>query len=583
MAGGKETPRQKMIGMMYLVLTALLALNVSKSILDAFVAIEENTQKANIAQHDRGNGFMLDVNSELKTLPKNDENKSKLAKLASIYKQMEGVDKITAKMISEIDKIKLEILEKSGEAITEYKDKSEENILWRKYNAKNSPSLPIRMNLMAVQAKDQYDVPMHEIIGDDIKNPTGSGKKLWNDLIDYRSKLVETLGSYKFGENSFVFKAKAINDFESNDDLTKKVKKMVAGNTKANLKEDQQMLLDIYINLTKPERLKVHDLDGVHWIGATFDHSPLVAALASLSSMQQDILSARAMALAHLKSKVTTGEYSFNKIMPLAYGPMIANNGEEIELQVMMAAFDSDNQPTVTYAGQKVQDVSNGYGTVKAKVSGSSEMVLTGTVAIKNKSGVEKRDNWTHTVKIMKPEGTVSLPEMNMLYRGYDNKVEGVASGYDQTVLSGNGVTLTKSGKGYIGKPGQGKTCSITISGKNTVTNKTVSLGVFTFRVANLPPAAVYFGKASNGETGSKFETRIFTRYPPEIPLDVAFSTLSWEMEFMGRQVRGSGSVLSGEAQALLKQAKPGSGVSFIVKYVGPDRVQRTGVCVVKL
>ena len=44
MAGGKETPRQKMIGMMYLVLTALLALNVSKSILDAFVNIEENIQ-----------------------------------------------------------------------------------------------------------------------------------------------------------------------------------------------------------------------------------------------------------------------------------------------------------------------------------------------------------------------------------------------------------------------------------------------------------------------------------------------------------------------------------------------------------
>ena len=45
MAGGKETPRQKMIGMMYLVLTALLALNVSKSILDAFVNIEENIQE----------------------------------------------------------------------------------------------------------------------------------------------------------------------------------------------------------------------------------------------------------------------------------------------------------------------------------------------------------------------------------------------------------------------------------------------------------------------------------------------------------------------------------------------------------
>jgi len=34
MAGGKETPRQKMIGMMYLVLTALLALQVSNAVLE---------------------------------------------------------------------------------------------------------------------------------------------------------------------------------------------------------------------------------------------------------------------------------------------------------------------------------------------------------------------------------------------------------------------------------------------------------------------------------------------------------------------------------------------------------------------
>ena len=39
MAGGKETPRQKMIGLMYLVLTAMLALNVSKAILGIIVAI----------------------------------------------------------------------------------------------------------------------------------------------------------------------------------------------------------------------------------------------------------------------------------------------------------------------------------------------------------------------------------------------------------------------------------------------------------------------------------------------------------------------------------------------------------------
>ncbi len=47
MAHGKETPRQKMIGMMYLVLTALLALNVSTSVLDAFKIIDEGLSKTN--------------------------------------------------------------------------------------------------------------------------------------------------------------------------------------------------------------------------------------------------------------------------------------------------------------------------------------------------------------------------------------------------------------------------------------------------------------------------------------------------------------------------------------------------------
>ena len=60
MAGGKETPRQKMIGMMYLVLTALLALNVSKSILDAFVNIEENIQIDDI-EHEKGNAQLTAV------------------------------------------------------------------------------------------------------------------------------------------------------------------------------------------------------------------------------------------------------------------------------------------------------------------------------------------------------------------------------------------------------------------------------------------------------------------------------------------------------------------------------------------
>ena len=44
MAGGKETARQKMINIMYLVLLAMLALNVSDTILNAFKNINDSLE-----------------------------------------------------------------------------------------------------------------------------------------------------------------------------------------------------------------------------------------------------------------------------------------------------------------------------------------------------------------------------------------------------------------------------------------------------------------------------------------------------------------------------------------------------------
>lgn len=570
MAGGKETPRQKMIGMMYLVLTALLALNVSKQILDAFVAIEENIQKANVAQFERGGGFIKEVNSELNTTPKNAENDLKRKKLQKILKQMDEVNKISDKLIKSIDEIKLEILEKSGEAVKEYKKDDENTILWEK----GAFCKPIAMHLMAVQAKDQYDVPMHEIVGEDIKTPTGKGKQLWDDMIKFRADIVKTVGSYQEGTNTYTINTKPINTYKTNADLVKQVTDMVK-KSNVNHMDDDQALIDLYVNLTKQERLKVHDMEGVHWIGATFDHSPLVAAVASLTSLQQDVLSARAYALAHLKSKVSTGEYSFNKIMPLAYGPAIANTGDEVELKVMMAAFDSDNQPEVT--GPGVITVAGGQGTLKTKVAGGAEMVLSGTVSIKNKSGVKKTEPWTHTIKIMKPQGTVSLPELNVLYKGYNNVIEGVASGYDETVLNGNGVTLSKSGKGYIGRvSGAGRTATISISGRNSVTKKTVSLGTFTFRVMNLPPPTLFFGAVEDGGKASKAETRLFARYA-DSPLKAEFSVQTWELNVAGapRPAKGTGNTLNADGISLMKQAKPGSTISFMTQVKGPDGILR--------
>ena len=47
MAGGKLTPRQKMINLMYLVFIAMLALNMSKEVLTAFGLMNEKFEGVN--------------------------------------------------------------------------------------------------------------------------------------------------------------------------------------------------------------------------------------------------------------------------------------------------------------------------------------------------------------------------------------------------------------------------------------------------------------------------------------------------------------------------------------------------------
>ncbi len=58
MAGGKLSPRQKMINLMYLVFIAMLALNMSKEVLSAFGLLNEKISVANVATSQRNTAFM---------------------------------------------------------------------------------------------------------------------------------------------------------------------------------------------------------------------------------------------------------------------------------------------------------------------------------------------------------------------------------------------------------------------------------------------------------------------------------------------------------------------------------------------
>jgi len=109
MAGGKETPRQKMIGMMYLVLTALLALNVSSAILEKFAIV--NTTLEDLVNEDK------DKNE--RKLSGIIASTSKEAKVETAKDKAKKVREITKAMVVYLDGVKKKIAIGSGQKALE--------------------------------------------------------------------------------------------------------------------------------------------------------------------------------------------------------------------------------------------------------------------------------------------------------------------------------------------------------------------------------------------------------------------------------------------------------------------------------
>jgi gliding motility-associated protein GldM len=107
MAGLKETPRQKMIGMMYLVLTAILALQVSSSLLDKFTLLNNSLVSANSSANEKNLKGLAAIKEAV--------NKSSNPSLyTDVVKSADEVRRLATEAIAEVDKLKEEVVTAGG-------------------------------------------------------------------------------------------------------------------------------------------------------------------------------------------------------------------------------------------------------------------------------------------------------------------------------------------------------------------------------------------------------------------------------------------------------------------------------------
>jgi len=108
MAGGKESPRQKMIGMMYLVLTALLALQVSNAVLEKFALINDSLEMLSDQTDKKNDAQNKAIQAAVTPQARED------VKLAAA--NAEKVRALTATTITQLKALKKEFLDISGVA-----------------------------------------------------------------------------------------------------------------------------------------------------------------------------------------------------------------------------------------------------------------------------------------------------------------------------------------------------------------------------------------------------------------------------------------------------------------------------------
>ncbi len=181
MAGGKETTRQKMINIMYLVLLAMLALNVSDTILNAFKNINDSLD-ASKTNYSSGTDQMFTQFEETQL-----KNKPERAK--PIYEKAKKAREYVAQLDKEIERLKGEfkvagdgIDEETGDFVLRENQDIANNIM---INKKEGEKLKSKINdtraklIALLDPKSQSSISFSLEAKDPIKPING---KRWEDV-----------------------------------------------------------------------------------------------------------------------------------------------------------------------------------------------------------------------------------------------------------------------------------------------------------------------------------------------------------------------------------------------------------------
>jgi len=533
MSGGKQSPRQKMIGMMYLVLTALLALNISKEIINAFITIDDGLKLTN-ANFDKKNEMTYMAFAKAYDL---DKVKAKVP-----YENAMKAKKLSADLCTYITGVRGKMVGLSAG-----------------FDASSKVGDTLRLTLL--EKPDDYDNPTNFMIGSDPADVTGEAKKLKETLIKYYANLEKL--------------------------LPEKSQKNFAARIKPSIPTKE-------VYSAEHEKM-------ISWEWYNFYHAPIVAAIAQMDRIINDVKNAEGDAVNELFASVNASDFKFDKLTAKVVAPTsYVFTGDHYTADVFVAAYNSTQNPVI-YLGEfdsikpykllsgaidsTSVKVASGLGKYDVQASGTGLQKWAGLIRVKKPDGAFESYPFKGEYMVAAPSAAVFLEKMNVFYIGVDNPITISAAGVAPSNLSPSltGGTMRANGKAgsYIVNVTAGTEATLNIGAKLNGSNK--SMGSFKFRIKRVPDPVAYVGslKADGSMTKSELmgQAGVFAKME-NFDFDLKFSVVSFVLSisingvFVEKKSMGPG--ITPEMKTMMGGAKPGNRVFFEqVTVKGPDGTLR--------
>jgi len=533
-----ESPRQRMISMMYLVLTALLALNVSAEVLSAFIVVNEGLEATNRI-------FTQKVGQNYAAFDR--AMASEPERVRPHHAKAMKVKENTQVLIDFIEHCKYEVI-----SINESISVDEARALFEPDKDGNYEGI------RALKKKDQYMASSNYFIGISEDGSAGKAREIKDKIIEYK-KLLKSL-------------------------LDKK------GRTATNLDGSKHEPFNIEGTFTT--------LDGSQkgWEMYNFFHIIISASVPILNKLVAEIRSLESDVVAQLLVGVGAEDFSFNKIeariIPKSNFVMV---GDNFSAEIFVAAYDTfstlvvDLGSGVDIASGKVlgavQTLEGVGGLVRyeSQARSTGEHKYGGVVKVKMPGGGESHYPFSGEYFVGAPTATVSADAMNVFYIGVDNPVSisvpGVPLDKVRPSIS-NGTLTAKGGGKYIVRVTGGSESKVSVGAQ--IGEQVRSMGSSVFRIRKVPDPVPKIAGSRGGDVakGAIITSPYIIPSLEDFVFDLTFNVVSFDFTMkIGADLlteSTSGNALTTKMVNLIQNARKGDRC-FIdkIRAIGPDNIPR--------